>query len=319
MNVVILDGYAANPGDLSWDAIAALCGHNLTVFDRTPREKVVERALGMQAVLTNKAVLDADALAQLPDLRYIGIIATGYNTVDVAAARDRKIPVCNAPGYGRDSVAQHVFALLLELSNQVGLHARSTAAGEWSAHPDWTYQQAPMTELAGKTLGIVGLGEIGSQVARIALAFGMQVLANSRSPKDLPGVERVTREQLFAQSDVVSLNCPLTEENRAFVNAALLRTMKPTAFLINTARGPLIDEVALAQVLNEGCLAGAGLDVLSEEPPAINHPLFQAKNCIITPHNAWGTRESRARLISIVAENLRAFLAGAPVNVVNAL
>jgi glycerate dehydrogenase len=319
MNVVILDGYAANPGDLSWDAIAALCGHNLTVFDRTPREKVVERARGMQAVLTNKAVLDADALAQLPDLRYIGIIATGYNTVDVAAARAREIPVCNAPGYGRDSVAQHVFALLLELSNQVGLHARSTAAGEWSANPDWTYQKAPMTELAGKTLGIVGLGEIGSQVARIALAFGMQVLANSRSPKDLPGVERVTREQLFAQSDVVSLNCPLTEENRTFVNAALLRTMKPTAFLINTARGPLIDEVALAQALNEGCLAGAGLDVLSEEPPAINHPLFQAKNCIITPHNAWGTRESRARLIGIVAANLRAFLAGAPVNVVNAL
>ena len=317
MNIVILDAYAANPGDLSWEKIAAL--GRLTVYDRTAPDQVVERAAGMNAVLTNKAVLDADALKQLPDLQYIGIIATGYNTVDVAEAARRGIPVCNAPGYGRDSVAQHVFALLLELSNQTGLHARSTAAGEWSHNPDWTYRKAPMTELAGKTLGIVGLGEIGSQVARIGQAFGMRVLGNNRSERQMPGVTMAGVAQLFAESDVVSLNCPLTDDNREFVNSALLRSMKSTAFLINTARGPLIDEAALAQALDAGWLAGAGLDVLSQEPPPINHPLFQAKNCIITPHNAWGTRESRERLIGIVAENLRAFIAGRPVHVVNPL
>lgn len=317
MNIVILDGYAVNPGDLSWDKITALSDQPLAIYDRTDPDQVIERARGKQIILTNKARLDAETLHQLPDLAYIGIIATGYNTVDVAEARKRKIPVCNAPGYGRDSVAQHVFALLFELTNQVGLHARSTAAGEWAASPDWTYQKAPMTELADKTMGIVGLGEIGSQVARIALALGMRVLGNNRSPKVLPGVEMVSPEQLFTQSDVVSLNCPLTDENRGFVDAALLNKMKPTAFLLNTARGPLIDEDALATALNEGRLAGAGLDVLSTEPPAINHPLFRTKNCIITPHNAWGTRESRARLLHIVEQNLQAFLSGTPVNVVN--
>lgn len=316
MNIVILDGNAANPGDLSWEAIAQL--GSLKVYERTAPGQMRSRCAGMQAILTNKARLDAQLIESLPDLQYIGVIATGYNSVDIPAATAQGITVCNAPGYGRDSVAQHVFALLLELSNQVGLHADSTAKGEWSSCKDWTYQKAPMMELAGKTMGIVGLGAIGTQVAQIAQAFGMKVIANNRSNRNIEGVSMVEIEDLFSRSDVVSLNCPLTESNRRFVSTSLLNQMKPTAFLINTARGLLIDESALAHALQAGIIAGAGLDVLSEEPPAATHPLLHTRNCLITPHNAWGTQEARARLIDIVAANLRGFVEGNPQNVVNA-
>lgn len=316
MNIVILDGHAANPGDLSWEAISQL--GTLKVYERTAPGQMRARCAGMQAILTNKAQLDEQLIESLPDLQYIGVIATGYNSVDIPAATAQGITVCNAPGYGRDSVAQHVFALLLELSNQVGLHADSTAKGEWSSCEDWTYQIAPMRELAGKTMGIVGLGAIGTQVARIAQAFGMKVIANNRSNRNIEGVSMVGIEDLFSRSDVVSLNCPLTESNRRFVSTSLLNQMKPTAFLINTARGPLIDESALAHALQAGIIAGAGLDVLSEEPPASTHPLLHTRNCLITPHNAWGTQEARARLIHIVAANLRGFVEGSPQNVVNA-
>jgi len=316
MKLVVLDGFTANPGDVTWDAFAAL--GELTVHDRTPAERIAERAAEAEIVLTNKAPLSAGTIAALPKLRYIGVLATGYNIVDAAAARARGIPVCNVPEYGTANVAQAVFALLLELTNRTGHHAETVRAGRWSTHADWCYWDFPLIELSGRTLGIIGYGRVGAAVAKIAAAFGMKVLAHRRS--GIPEGEPATAADLdaiFRESDVVSLHCPLTPETKHLIDAARLARMKPGAFLINTARGPLIDEPALAAALNEGRIAGAGLDVLSIEPPAADNPLLTAKNCLITPHIAWATREARARLLAIAAENIRAWQSGEPRHVVN--
>lgn len=315
MKIIILDGFTVNSDDLSWEPIQRL--GTVEIYARTVPEQIVERSQGAEALLINKASLDDKILSQLPDLKYIGFLATGYNTVDLAAASKRGIYVTNAVGYSSQSVAQHAIALLLELTNSVGMHARSTRAGEWSQSPDWTYRKRPMQELAGKKLGIVGLGNIGKQTAQIARALGMEILAHSRTPQPKEKVRWCSLEELFRESDVVSLHCPLTPENGGFVNQALLRQMKPTAYLINTARGGLIQEQDLAEALERRTLAGAGLDVLSAEPPAADHPLLSAPHCLVTPHNAWGTAESRQRLIEIVADNLAAYQRGEPQSVVN--
>lgn len=314
--VVVLDGHALNPGDLDWAPLRAV--GDCTIHDRTPRERVAERAAGAAIVLTNKALVQRDAIERLPALRYIGVLATGYNVVDVAAARERGIPVTNIPGYGTASVAQHVFALLLELTQRTGHHAASVRDGRWSACPDFCYWDFTLTELAGRTLGIVGYGEIGRAVARIGLAFGMKVIASTRTPRDeTEGVDIVPLEDLLCRADVVTLHCPLSEETMGLINSARLGLMKPTAFLINTGRGPLVVEADLAAALDAGRIAGAGLDVLSSEPPPANNPLVSAKNCLITPHIAWATREARERLLGIAVANIHAFLAGHPRHVVN--
>ncbi len=316
MKIVVLDGYAANPGDLDWGALEAL--GELVVHDRTPPSEVIDRAAGAEAVLTNKVVLSREIIAALPQLRYIGVLATGVNVVDLAAARDRGIVVTNVPGYSTPSVAQTTFALLLELTQQVGHHAHLTRWGRWSESPDFSFWDRPLVELSGLTLGLVGYGAIARQVARIGEAFGMGVIVHTRSPEKYPGepVRFVDLKTLFADSDVVSLHCPLTEETRGLVNRERLATMKPSAYLINTGRGPLIDEEALAAALKEQLLAGAGLDVLSQEPPPGGNPLLTAPNCFVTPHIAWATRASRVRLLAEVAENLKAFQRKAPRNVV---
>ena len=313
--IVILDGHTLNPGDLSWDALGAL--GDLTVHARTPRAQVAERAADAEILITNKTPITAEAIAALPALRYIGVLATGYNVVDTAAARARGIPVTNIPGYGTAAVAQMTLALLLELASQPALHSASVADGDWIACPDFCYWKKPLVELDGLTLGLVGFGAIGQAVAKRAQAFGMKVMVHTRTPRDAEGIEFVDRATLFREADVVSLHCPLTDENKGFVNAKLLATMKPTAFFINTARGPLVDEAALAEALNREQIAGAATDVLSVEPPPSDNPLFGAKNLIITPHIGWATRAARARLMETAAGNLKAFLEGAPVNVVN--
>ena len=313
--IVVLDGHTLNPGDLDWHGVEAIGA--LTVHARSGATEIVARAAEADILLTNKTPVTAETIAALPKLRCIGVLATGYNVVDSAAAKVRGIPVCNVPGYGTASVAQHVFALLLELTQQTGHHARTVRDGRWSASPDFCYWDFPLIELAGRTLGIVGYGSIGEAVARIGLAFGMKVIASVRSPRSADGVEFVSTEEIFRRADVLTLHCPLTDETRGIVNATRIATMKPGAFLINTGRGPLIVEQDLADALNAGRLAGAGLDVLSTEPPPNGNPLFAAKNCIITPHIAWATRSSRARLMEVVVENLSAFLAGKPQNVVN--
>lgn len=307
--IVVLDGHTLNPGDLSWSALEAL--GDCTIHAHTPAAEIVARAAGAPIVLTNKTPLSAATLAALPDLRYLGVLATGYNVVDVAAARARGIPVANVPLYGTASVAQHVFALLLELTQQVARHAASVRAGRWSESRDFCYWETPLLELSGLTLGIVGTGRIGGAVARIAEAFGMKVIAARRSGG------RAELEQVLRAADVVSLHCPLTEETRHLINATTLGWMKPGALLINTSRGPLIDEAALAAALHAGRIAGAALDVLSTEPPPAGNPLFTAPNCIITPHIAWATRAARSRLMGTAIANVAAFLAGKPENVVN--
>jgi glycerate dehydrogenase len=316
MNIVILDGFTANPGDLTWDAFAAL--GKITVHDRTPVAQIVERAGDAEIVLTNKAPLDAATINALPKLRYIGVLATGHNVVDSAAARARSIPVCNVPEYGTANVAQAVWALILELTNRTGHHSDSVRAGRWSTNVDWCYWDFPLIELAGRTLGIVGYGRIGAAVARIGAAFGMKVLAHRRSgiPAGEPA-QAADLDTLFRESDVLSLHCPLTPETKHLINAERLQQMKPGAFLINTARGPLIDEPALAAALEAGQIAGAGLDVLSVEPPPAENLLLTAKNCLITPHIAWATREARARLLEVAAENIGVWQSGTPRNVVN--
>ncbi len=314
--IVVLDGHTLNPGDLNWEGLAAL--GTLKVYERTPPAQVVERAADADIVFTNKTPLDAATLLALPRLRFIGVLATGYNVVDVAAARARGVPICNVPDYGTASVAQMVMALLLELAQHVGHHAQSVANGGWSRCPDFCYWDRPLLELDGRTLGIVGFGRIGEAVAHRARAFGMTIRAHTRTPRQFPGVEFVNLDTLFAESDVVSLHCPLTDANRGMVNAARLRQMKPTALFLNTARGPLVDEVALADALNQERIAGAALDVLSVEPPTAGNPLLSARHCLITPHIGWATRAARARLMDIAVANLRAFLAGKPQNVVGA-
>ncbi len=318
MRIVVLDGYTLNPGDLSWGPLVAM--GPCTIHDRTPAAQVVSRAAGAGIVLTNKTPIGKDAISQLPDLRYIGVLATGYNIVDIAAARRSNIPVTNVPGYATTSVAQLVFAHLLNLAHHVGHHAETVRRGRWSASEDFCYWDFPLLDLSGMTMGIIGFGRIGQATARIASAFGMRVIAaEKRDRPALPGfpVEYVTADDLFQRSDVVSLHCPLTEETRALVNRERLTMMKTTAFLINTGRGQLVDESALAEALNQGRIAGAGLDVLAVEPPLPDNPLLRAKNCFITPHIAWATRAARERLLRVVVENIAAYLRDSPQNVVN--
>jgi glycerate dehydrogenase len=315
-NIVVLDGFTLNPGDLDWSPLKAL--GRCEIHDRTPLDKIVERAATAEIVLTNKAVLAREPIVQLPRLEYIGVLATGTNVVDLAAARERGIPVTNVPAYGTRAVAQATFALLLELTNHAGHHAAAVRAGRWTNNVDWCFWETPLVELDGLTMGLVGLGRIGRAVAELARAFGMKVIAYSPTARNTPTfVTRVGLDQIFRESDVVSLHCPLTPQTRELVNTERLRMMKPGALLLNTSRGPLIDEAALAKALNSGTIAGAGLDVLSVEPPPATNPLLTARNCIITPHNAWATRAARARLLQIAIANIRAFLAGCPENVVN--
>lgn len=316
MKIVILDGFASNPGDMSWAEFA--CFGELTVYPRTPPEKVVSRISDAEIVFLNKTPITAEVMEQCPRLRMIGILATGYNTVDIAAAKQRNITVCNVPGYSTMAVAQMTFALLLELTQRVGMHAQAVFAGQWQKNPDFCFWNAPLTELAGKSFGVVGYGAIGQAVGRIALAFGMKLLVTSRREKEVPpGAEFVSLDELLSRSDVVSLHCPQTAENLQMINAEALRKMKPTAILLNTARGGLVDEAALAAALKEGSLAGYGADVVSREPIAEENPLLTAPNCVLTPHIAWAPKETRRRLHRIAADNLCAFLAGNPKNVVN--
>lgn len=314
MKIVILDGLTTNPGDTSWAPLEAL--GTLVVHDRTPAADVVARAAGADVLLTNKQQVTRADIEALPTLRYIGVLATGFNIVDVAAARERGIPVCNVPEYSTPNVVQATFALLLELTNRVGHHAATVRAGRWAACPDFCYWDGQLVELAGLTLGIVGYGRIGRGVAAVGRAFGMRVLAHRRTPGAEP--ECVGLERLLGESDVISLHCPLTPETKGLVDAARIALMKPTAFLVNTSRGALVNEADLAAALDAGRLAGAGLDVLSVEPPPPDNPLLTARNCIITPHVAWATRNARERLIAATADNVRAFLAGTPRHVVNA-
>ena len=315
--IVVLDGHTVNPGDLPWDELAKL--GELEVFARTPAESVVERALDAAVVVTNKTVLGRAALEKLPGLRGIAVLATGYNVVDVAAARARGIPVCNVPAYSTASVAEHAIALILELSHHVGLHARAVRDGAWSRSPDFTFWNEPLVELAGMTLGIVGFGAVGRRVGALGLAFGMKVLATpSRRVSEPPeGIEFSALEPLFSQSDVVSLHCPLTPETERLVRRERLSLMKQGALLVNTARGGLVDEGDLLHALETGALGGAALDVLSVEPPPLDHPLLRAPHCIVTPHQAWTTFAARKRLLEATVDNVRAILAGHPINVVH--
>ena len=313
MKIVILDGYAANPGDLSWDEFTRL--GECQIHERTLEAEVVDRANDAEVLLTNKTAITAVAMAQLPSLRYIGVLATGYNNVDAVAARERGIAVCNVPEYSTPAVAQSVFALLLELTNRTGHHAQTVRAGRWTASKDFCYWDGSLIELSGLTLGIIGYGRIGQAVAQIGRAFGMRILAYRRSGGI--GLEGADLDTLFRSCDVISLHCPLTPETKEMINADRIAQMKPSALLINTARGPLINEHRLADALNTGRIAGAGLDVLSVEPPAASNPLLQAKNCVITPHIAWAAHAARVRLLKIAAENIRAYQRGQSQNHVN--
>ena len=327
MNIVVLDGYTLNPGDLTWkdlesfpiyrDGLLTEC----TVYDRTGPKEVVPRAKDAEIVLTNKTILSSDVIKQLPKLKYIGVLATGYNVVDIEAARDRGIPVTNVPAYSTQSVAQMVFAHLLNLAQHVGAHSETVRSGRWASNPDFCYWDTPLIELAGLTMGIIGFGRIGQATAKLALAFGMKVIAyDIVTPPIVSGPEGcqfVELDDIFRVSDVVSLHCPLTPQTQNIINKERLELMKKTAFLINAGRGPLVDERALAEALNNEVIAGAGLDVLSSEPPEKDNPLLEAKNCFITPHIAWATRAARQRLLKVVVDNVASFLAGKPQNVVN--
>jgi glycerate dehydrogenase len=318
MKIVVLDGYTMNPGDNPWDEIEKL--GDFTVYDRTDAADIVERADGADIILTNKTPLTAETLDRLKDLKYISVLATGYNIVDVEAARARNIPVSNVPVYGTDSVAQHAFALLLELCHHAALHSDLVREGQWSSNPDFCFWKTPLVELAGKTMGIVGFGRIGRRVGTIANALGMGVVAHDAVKGEDPPYrpfEWVELAGLFERADVVSLHCPQTAENVGFVNRELLNGMKPEAFLINTARGALVNEGDLAEALDAGKIAGAAMDVVSTEPIEPGNPLLAAKNCVITPHIAWATLEARRRLMQTTAENVAAFMDGSPINVVN--
>lgn len=318
MKIVILDGYTLNPGDLSWDGLKQF--GEVTLYDRTPVDKVVERSKGADVIFTNKTPVNAAALNSLPDLKYIGVLATGYNIVDILMAKEKGITVSNVPGYGTPSVVQLTFGLLLELCLRVQHHSDAVAAGRWSSAVDFCFWDYPLVELTGKTMGIIGFGDIGKQVADVATAFGMKVIGTSRNRTDQShrsNFKWAEIPELLEQSDVVSIHCPLTPETKGLINKENLQRMKSSAFLLNTSRGPVIIEEDLAEALNNGKIAGAGLDVLSVEPPAKDNPLFSAKNCIITPHIAWATKEARTRLMEIAISNLTAYKNGNPVNVVN--
>ncbi|WP_167275848.1 D-2-hydroxyacid dehydrogenase [Dyadobacter arcticus] len=315
MNITILDGYTLNPGDQDWAPILKL--GNVSIFDRSQGDEILERAKDAEVLLVNKVVLSESTLSQLPKLKYIGVMATGFNNIDIAAAQKNNVTVTNVKAYGPASVAQQTFALLLSLVNRAETHSQSVFAGDWAASQDFCYWKTPLTELAGKTMGLIGLGDIGSQVAQIAQAFGMKVIAYRKHPAETKGIEMVTLDDIFTKSDVISLHCPLTDDTREIINKHSLSQMKPTAFLLNTGRGPLVNEVDLANALKEGTIAGAGLDVLSTEPPKSDNPLVSAPNCVITPHVAWATFESRKRLLQMVADNLKEFMEGKPMNVVS--
>ena len=314
MKIVVLDGYAANPGDLDWSELKAL--GECTIYDRTAPDEVYERSREAEILLTNKTVITAKHLTALPALKYIGVLATGYNVVDIAAAKARGIVVTNIPAYSTASVAQMVFAHLLNIASQVQHHSEEVHKGRWTQSKDFCFWDAPLIELQGKKLGIVGLGHTGQATARIALGFGMEVCAYTSKPASQlpPEIRKMELDELFATCDVVSLHCPLTDSTRELVNARRLALMKPTAILINTGRGPLINERDLADALNRGQIFAAGIDVLSQEPPRADNPLLTAKNCYITPHIAWASISARQRLMHIMLDNLRAYLSGKPVN-----
>lgn len=316
MKIVVLDGYAANPGDVSWEAMQSL--GELTVYDRTAPDEVLERAAEADAVLTNKVVITAAMMAQLPALKYIGVLATGYNVVDVKAARGQGIIVTNIPAYSTDSVAQLTFAHILNITHRVGHYASQNRQGRWSSNPDFVYWDTPLIELSGKTMGIVGLGSIGMKVATIARQFGMDVFAlTSKNSSDLPqGLQKTTLDGLLAISDVLSLHCPLTDDTYHLIDAKALSKMKPGAILINTGRGPLVDEEAVAKALESGQLMAYGADVMSVEPPQPSNPLLRCPNAYLTPHIAWATFEARQRLMQIAVDNLQCFIDGQPQNVV---
>ncbi len=320
MKITCLDGHTLNPGDLSWETFENL--GEWTTYDRTPEDQIVSRSANSQALLTNKTPLDAQTLLELPNLKYIGVLATGYNVVDIPTATAQGITVTNVPNYSTDSVAQHATALMLGLASGVEAHSSAVYEGQWVTSPDFCFRVQPMTELAGKTLGLVGFGQIGKAFARIGAAMGMKIIAHTRSPLtpertgDL-AVTEVSLEDLFTQADVVSLHCPLTPQTEHLVNASSLALMKPTALLINTGRGPLIDSKALVEALKAKRIGGAAVDVLSAEPPQASEPLLAAPNCLITPHVAWSTREARTRLMQVAGDNLAAFIQGKPTNVVN--
>ena len=318
MKIVELDGYAANPGDLSWEPLQEL--GELTVYDRTPASLVVERAKDADIILINKVLISEEVLSQLPRLKYIGVLATGYNVVDVKAATKRGIVVTNIPAYSTESVAQMTFAHILNITNRIGHYARQSREGRWSSNPDFCYWDTQLWELSGKTIGIVGLGNIGMRVATIARYFGMDVFAyTSKNSADLPeGIQKTTLDGLFAVSDIVSLHCPLTADTRHLINRESLEKMKEGSILINTGRGPLVDEEAVADALASGHLGGYGADVMIDEPPSPNNPLLAQRNAFITPHIAWATREARQRLMDICVRNVKAFIEGKRLNAVNA-
>jgi glycerate dehydrogenase len=310
--IIITDGLTLNPGDLSWDDIASL--GKIAYYDRTPSELVTERCREATVIITNKTPIRSETIMACKNLKTIAVTATGYNIVDIEAAQQKGVTVCNVPGYGTDSVAQHTFALILELCNYVGLNSQSVASGDWSSSKDFCYTKSPLVELAGKTIGIVGYGSIGRKVGEIGKAFGMKVIY-SRSQSTIDR-NAVPVKEVFASSDVISLHCPLTKENENFVNSELLHSMKKSAILINTARGQLINEHDLARALREGRIKAAGLDVLSSEPPPEGHPLIGIPNCVITPHNAWSSFEARQRIMRTTIENIRGVLSGQHQNVV---
>ncbi|CAN5324405.1 D-2-hydroxyacid dehydrogenase [soil metagenome] len=318
MKIVVLDGYTLNPGDLSWKDLEKL--GNVKIYDRSGGNEIFERCVDADVLLTNKTPLSGELISKLPSLKYIGVIATGFNIVDIEAATERGVAVTNVPGYGTPSVAQLTFSLLLALCVHAEGHSESVRDGKWSRSKDWSYWDYPLAELKDKTIGILGFGDIGKKVADIATAFGMNVIATSRTQTDQShrsNFRSLSFDELLRESDVISIHCPLTDDTKGLFNEATFRKMKPTSFLINSSRGPIIIDQDLADALNKGIIAGAGIDVLSPEPPPADNPLFKAKNCIITPHIAWATKESRQRLMNVIVHNLEEFIAGRKVNVVN--
>lgn len=318
MNIVILDAYTSNPGDLSWEKFEAL--GNLTVYDYTPNDKIVERCKDADAVIDNKVVITREIIEQLPKLKYIGMLSTGFNVIDTAAAKAHGIVVSNVPTYSTSAVAQLTFALILETYNQVGVHSNAVHSGEWSSCRDFCFWKTPLIELSGKTIGIIGFGKIGNEVAKIADAFGMNILCYVPREKPMPEYKNfrfVSLDELAAESDIVSLHCPLTPETTGLIDEAFISKMKKRAIVINTSRGPAVDEQALADAINSGRIYGAGVDVLSTEPPKKDNPLLSCERCFITPHVAWAGYETRVRLLDVVYNNLKAFSDGSPINVVN--
>lgn len=318
MKIVVLDGYTLNPGDLSWDGIRKF--GDLQVYERTPPHQIVERCKDAEIIFSNKTPVSRETLEQLPELKYIGVLATGYNVIDIDYAKERGMVVTNVPGYGTASVVQMTFALLLELCQHVQKHSDSVFQGDWAASPDFCYWKYPLVELEGKTIGIIGFGRIGKKVADVATAFGMNVLGTARHHSDQSHRKNFSwaeLPELLSNSDVVSIHCPLFPETKGLINKDSLSQMKNSAFLLNTSRGPIVVDEDLAEALNTGVIAGAGIDVLSVEPPSTSNPLFKAKNCLITPHIAWATKEARSRLMETVEKNLSSYLNGEQVNVIN--